>query len=231
MVYNRKMTYVNTSSCRCSQKRKPKRKLKTKTTFAKRVKRVILKTCEPKRAPVAVTKIEVFHNLMLGQTYLLNQAGVMSTTGTIQQSSRIGDQIMTSGWKIRCLFGQKADRPNVSWRFMVFQVPKDGSTAYADVFKSITGNVMLDEPNTDTTKVLFQRTFKPNDAGLQAAGGREYTFIKKWFVPHKKTYKFGPAESAQTHNQSDVYVLVLCYDAFGSVITDNIGYMQMFHEL
>ncbi len=38
-------------------------------------------------------------------------------------------------------------------------------------------------------------------------------------------------EGAQTHNQSDIYVLILCYDAFGSVITDNIGYMQMFHEL
>jgi hypothetical protein len=75
---------------------------------------------------------------------------------------------------------------------MVFQIPKDGNTSYADVFKSITGNVMLDEVNTDITKVLFQRTFRPNESALQVAGGREYTFIKKWFIPHKKTYKFGP---------------------------------------
>jgi hypothetical protein len=126
--------YANTSSYRRSQRASKKRKMpfrgKTGThakpgtkSFVKRVKSVILKTCEPKHTPVAVTKIEVFHNLMLGQTYLLNQAGVMPTVGSIQQSSRIGDQIVTSGWKIRCLFGQKADRPNVSWRFMVFQIP------------------------------------------------------------------------------------------------------------
>jgi hypothetical protein len=37
MTYKRKMTYVNTSSYRCSQKRKSKRKLnsKAKTSFAK----------------------------------------------------------------------------------------------------------------------------------------------------------------------------------------------------
>lgn len=200
-------------------------------TFASRVKKVIMRTTELKRCPTSVSKLEVFHNVMLGQTYLLNQAGTMPTVGGSQQSNRIGDQINVEGWKIRCLFGQKADRPNVNWKFMVFSVPKGNTVAYNAVFKDVTGNVMLDEPNTDTTKVLFSRSFRPNQSGLAGIGGDEFTFFKKFYIPHKRVYKFGPAENVVTHNQPDIYVVVLCYDAYGSVLTDNIGYMQMFHEM
>jgi hypothetical protein len=31
--------------------------------------------------------------------------------------------------------------------------------------------------------------------------------------------------------QGDIIVVVLCYDAYGSLIADNIGYMQMFTEM
>jgi len=190
-----------------------------------------LKTCELKRAPISVAKVEVYHNVMLGQTYKINDMSNMPAAGFLQQGTRVGDQMCTLGWKIRLLFGQKADRPNVNWRFMVFQVPKGGSVAYADVFKNITGNIMLDEPNTDTTRVIFQRSFRPNQAGLGNVGGDEYTFVKKYWIPHKRTYKFGPSENAASHNQNDVYVVVLAYDAYGAAVTDNIGYMQMFFEL
>ncbi len=113
----------------------------------------------------------------------------------------------------------------------MFQVPKNGSVAYGDVFRNITGNVMLDERNTDYTKILYQETFRPNQGGLSNAGADEYTFFKRYFIPHKKTYKFGPNEGATAHNQPDIYVLVLCYDAYGAALTDNIGYLQMFVEM
>jgi len=148
-----------------------------------------------------------------------------------QQGGRIGDQINTIGWKIRCLFGQKGDRPNVNWKFMVFSVPKGGSVSYSDVFKNITGNVMLDEPNSDYTKVLFMRSFRPNQAGITGTGNDEFTFFKRWYIPHKRLYKFGPGESTYTHNHPDIYVVVLAFDATGTPLTDNIGYMQMFIEL
>jgi len=232
--YKRKYTYANTSSYRRHMKsRKPYRKpVKRKiSAFAKRVKAVVLKTCELKRAPISVAKVEVYHNAFAGQTYKINGSGNMPLGGGLQQSNRIGDQINTMGWKIRLLFGQKADRPNVNWRFIVFQIPKGNAVAYNDVFKNVTGNVMLDETNTDTTKVLFSRTFRPNQAGLMNAGQDEYTFIKKYWIPHKKLYKFGPGENVQDHNQMDVYVAIMAFDAFGAAITDNIGYMQMFFEL
>lgn len=226
MAYKRKrMTYKKKATRKPYRKKAIKRK-----TFAKRVRAVVLRTCEMKRTPVAVAKLEVFHNVWLGSTYLLNNQTTMPAGGG-GQTNRIGDQINVLGWKIRCLFGQKGDRPNVSWRFMVFQVPKGTSVAYADVFRNVTGNIMLDETNTDHVKVLMVRNFRPNQAGLDATGQDEYTFFKRYFVPCKKLYKFGPADNVQTHNQPDIYVSVSAYDAYGSVITDNIGYMQMFTEL
>lgn len=200
-------------------------------TFATRVRKIVLRTCELKRSPTAVAKLECYHNVMLGQTYLLNAAAVMPTGGGLQQTNRIGDQINVMGYKIRCLFGQKGDRPNVNWRFMIVQIPKGGSVGYNDVFKNITGNIMLDEHNTDYTKVLMQRSFRPNQAGLDNTGQDEFTFVKKFFLPLKKTYKFGPGENAITHNQPDIYIVVLAYDAYGTAVTDNIGYCQMFCEM
>lgn len=189
-----------------------------------------MRTAEPKRTATSVTKLEVFHNVLLGQTYLLNASGIMPTSAT-NQVSRIGDQINVEGFRLRLLFGQKADRPNVTWRFMIVQVPKGGSVAYNDLFRNVTGNVMLDEVNGDYTKVLMDKTYRPNQASLAFTGVREYTFIKKLYFKHKKLYKFGPGENVVTHNHADIHVVLLAYDAFGSAISDNIGYVQMFHQM
>jgi hypothetical protein len=231
MAYKKKMVYANTSSYRRSQKRKRTPK-GTKTTFAKRVKKVVMKAAELKRAPIAWNKIELFHNVFsASQNLHLNGQNFMPTVGSTQQGQRIGDQIDTIGWKVNCLFGQKGDRPNVSFRVMCYSVPKGGSITYDAVFKNVAQNVLLDEKNTDYTRVIMDKTFRPNQAGLGATGNDEYTFAKKFFIPHKKKYKFGAGEGVTTHNQHDLWFTCMVYDAFGSVITDNIAYMQVFTEL
>jgi hypothetical protein len=109
---------------------------------------------------------------------------------------------------------------------MCLQIPKGGSVAYADVFKSITGNVMLDETNTDTCKVLFSRTFRPNDVSLLAAG--TLVLRRRKADSHVRPHGLPPRRALP---QGDIIVVVLCYDAYGSLIADNIGYMQMFTEM
>jgi len=133
------------------------------------------------------------------QILFINGQPTMPIVGGTQQSGRIGDQINVSGFKIRCLFGQKGDHPNVSWRVFCFSVPKDESVSYNDVFKNITNNVLLDESNGDSTKVVYDKVFRPNQAGLAATGNDEYTFCKKFWI-HKRTYKFGPGENVNTHH-------------------------------
>ena len=208
-------------------KKTPRRKSYSSTASAKRlrtiIKRTVLKVAEPKERTTLIDKIEMYHNVFT--TVHLNTAGNMPSQGT-QEVQRVGDQINTSGFMIRALFGQKTDRPNVTFRWFIVKVPKGSTYTYANWFRNITSNVMLDNINTDFCKVLKQGTMRPNEAGLGATGGDEYTFVRKYFVPYKKLLKFGPADGSQTHNDEDIYLLIAPYDAFGSLVSDNVAYMQ-----
>ena len=178
-------------------------------------------------------KVEIFHNIFSNSQVLkLNSeaAGVMPIQG-VRQLERIGDRENVLGWKIRLLIGLKGDRPNLNFRWICFSLPKASGIGYSSVFSSSTNNVMLDEMNRDVVKVLGQGTWCPNQAGLSATNNDEYT-VKKMFIPHKRVYKFGPSDtSAVTHNQDDVYFSILCYDAYGSLASDNIAYFQCYSEL
>ncbi len=91
------------------------RKTVKKTTFAKRVKNVVMKASETKRINISWTKIELYHNVLsLSQMLKLNDSTIMPQVGS-RQIDRIGDRINSIGWTVRMLLGQKGDRPNVNW--------------------------------------------------------------------------------------------------------------------
>jgi hypothetical protein len=50
----------------------------------------------------------------------------------------------------------------------------------------------------------------------------------------KRTVKFGPEDSDTTHNlihnQNGTYFCAVCYDTYGSLITDNICYLKKVQE-
>lgn len=196
------------------------------------IKSVVMRKAEPKVKRANFGKMELYHNTFQvgGGVMLLNDATLMPTQGP-GDNQRIGDQINVTGIKIKSLFGQKGDRPNVSFRYFVLQAPKGVSPTYANFFINITGNILLDDPNTDIVKVLKTGIMRPNEAGLSATGNDEYTFAKRWWLPYKKLIKFGPADAATTHNDNDMYLIVMPYDAFGSLGTDNIAYMQASVEI
>jgi hypothetical protein len=114
---------------------------------------------------------------------------------------------------------------------MLTTVNQSQGISHTSFFHSITDNIMLDELNKDYCKVIGEGWFHPNVTGIGGTGGDEFTFTKRMWIPHKKTYKFGPVDGTTKDNQHDLYFSVLCYDAFGSVITDNIAYFQAFSEL
>jgi hypothetical protein len=50
----------------------------------------------------------------------------------IGDNQRVGDRINTSGINLKKIFGQKGDRPNVNWRYIVLSTPPGGSLLYAN---------------------------------------------------------------------------------------------------
>lgn len=190
----------------------------------KLIKKVAVKRSELKQKDASYGKVELYHNVYSGG-YVLNSTASVPTQGTAD-NQRVGDEIYTSGVTVRCLFGQKSDRPNVNWKIWFLEVPKGTSFSSTGWFEATTGNVLLDNPNRDFVKVLKTVTMRPDEAGLSNSGGDEYTFVRKWWVPYRRLLKFGPTAGGTSHNQNDLHMIVACYDAYGSLTTDNIAYIQ-----
>jgi len=228
MAYKRKYNAKKRTARKAPYK---KRSTMNRTKLVSLIKRTVLKRAEAKEKQVAFEKVEMYHNcfhnginpISTGLVIKVN-SGVLPTQG-VGDNQRVGDEIYLSGFKFKMLVGQKADRPNVTFRYLVLSVPKGSSITYSDWFKATIGNVLLDEPNKDFVKTLKTGLWRPNEAGLSATGAREYTYPKELYIPYKKKLKFGPADAAITHNDDDLYLVIMAYDAFGTQVTDNIGYI------
>lgn len=194
-------------------------------SFAKRVRSVVLKTCETKHKNYNFGKNEYYHNIFI--THHLNNMSCMpqQESGSME---RIGDEINVSGWMVRMMLGQKADRPNVSWRYLVVKVPKNTSYVYGNWFENITNNILLDPVNKRLVTVLASGIWKHTTTSLEVGETpKEQTYAHKLWIPYKKTIKFGPSEGAlPITDPFDVYMLIAAFDAYGTLFTDNIGYAQ-----
>lgn len=213
--------------------------------MAKLVKKTIFRMAEPKYKLYNHGKVEVYHNSgspasgQIINSLLLNGQSQMPSQGN-GDTQRNGDRINMSGFQLKMLFGQKFDRPNVTWRIAVVSTPKNsaqnGLWTYSTVFEAITSNALLNSFNTDNVTVLYQKYFKPQRSTLFAdasgstdASTKEFTFCKKIWIPRKMEYKF--ASDGGTVNQDrDIYLVFIAYDAYGSIVTDNIGYVETWQK-
>lgn len=196
---------------------------------------------------ISVGKTELYHNAgspasgRLGNFYTLNRTANMPVQGD-GESSRNGDRIYLSGFQVNMLCGQKYDRPNVTWKIIVVLTPK-GTTCNMDtLFRYTSGNLLLDPLNMDYVKrILYYKTLKPAQSTMASAysigtdltgyetntNTREYTFPHKFWISRKKEYKF-QFDNGTTHGDDDVVMFVGVYDAYGTLITDNIAYFDTY---
>lgn len=187
---------------------------------------IVMSTAESKDKTYGLTKVEMYHNLMYA--YRLNNNTIMPAQGS-GDSMRNGDSIISRGFQIRTLFGQKYDRPNVTWRVAAIVVPNGFTVSYASIMKNVVNNVLLDEFDKDKVTVLWDKTFKPYKGGLETtvAGSsltREFTFPKKFWVTRKKTIKFIDDSDTNVYNDREIHICTFAYDAYGTSSIDNIGY-------
>lgn len=230
MAYKRKFG-AGTFASQKRRKRASRRKkapMRSTGKFARAVKKVILRTAETKAKNFAWSKTELYHNVSSAR-----QINVGTALWPVQgdaDNERQGDEINMLGIKLRFLFGQKGDRPNVNWRLVIGSVPTNYTYSYGTFFKDVTGNTMLDEVNKDRVQLMSQKWFKPAPVTYGQAGGDEYTFTRQLYVPRKKLIKFG-TDGGADHNDRYILCVICCYDAYGSLITDNIAYTQIWQSL
>lgn len=204
---------------------------KSRTNLVRLIKNIHLKQSESKSKMYSIAKTELYHNTYtnLGE---LNTVFQMPEQG-VGDNMRVGDRIHSSGYKVKLLCGQKYDRPNITWKFWVLQQPT--GAGFSNNFKNQTGNVLLDGINTEQAKILKAFTWKPCQSSMMKAvsgveNSLEFTFTKSFWVPHRHEYKF-TTDAQKYHDESPIILACACYDAYGTLTTDNISYIQVYTEL
>lgn len=220
-------------------RRRRYRSLRGKGKLAGAIKRQLISMAEPKHFDSNFGKLELYHNSgspvsgqILPALVTFNTAASMPDQGVGDQN-RVGDQIYSKGFKLRMLFGQKADRHNVTFRVIVTKATSvNQPTTYAQLFDASTLNCLLDTINTDRQQVLYHKYIKmkihPDLSGVGGAD-KEFTFVKSIWIPYKKLFKFSAdGGTVGTGTDPGLRVYFLAYDAYGTLLTDNIAYVQVY---
>lgn len=227
-------------------RRKPK-----KTALEKKMtaiaKKTALRVAETKvsilTAPTAGTKQELFHNkpwyvsngLPGGVGFLGNikQGTSDPDDGTQPALARIGDEIWLQNINVRVWLSNKSDRPNVMYRLILFKYVAGLSLTDQDVFFTQT-NKMLDRYNTESIKILQTKMVRSTnnyantpvtiDVPLFSVPGREHSYFTTMNYKPKGGYeKIKYNEDANVPKMWDIGMAVVCYDATGTLQTDNIA--------
>lgn len=158
----------------------------------------------------------------------------------------IGDACNIRGIKASFFIENSLARPKVYYRLMLLKGPR--GAVFWDCFKGITGNMMIDQMNTEKYKVIASKTFNVTPSNSMAnnvsaeighqgepqevwsaatinSGGTASKVVRFW-IPGSK---FGKGGNIQYENGTDNlkffdYRWVLCvYDWYGSAAGNQVG--------
>jgi len=158
----------------------------------------------------------------------------------------IGDSCCIRGVKAKFMIENSLARPKVYYRLMLLKGPR--GAVFWDCFKGISGNLMIDQMNTEKYTVLASKTFNVTPSNTMAnnvsaeighqgepqevwssatinSGGTASKIVSFW-IPGKK---FGRNGNIQYENATDNlkyydYRWVMCvYDWYGSAAGNQVG--------
>lgn len=198
--------------------------------FRKNIRRIVNKGKEMHFVDFNLGKIELYHNSYSTPfnclRHQLNNVVCLPPQGD-GDSNRTGNDIIARGISFKVMLGCKQDRHNTTFRVMVIRTTKGYNiSSYTSVYDNQTGNIMLDAADKDRVKVLLDKKvhYKPINP---SPDGKEITIFRKYWIPHKATYKFYDDGTQDNSYPYDIHVIIMAYDAYGSLTTDNIGYAQL----
>ena len=203
-----------------------------------------LRVAETKVSVLPKLKQELFHNkpwyvpssILNGVGFLGNiqQGTADPNDGTQPALARIGDEIYLQNVNVRCWLSNKVDRPNVMYRLILFKYTAGLTLTDQDVFFTQT-NKMLDRYNTESIKILATKMVKSTNNYANTpifsllpppldAQGREHSYFTtlNW-RPSGGFEKIKYNEDASIPKMWDIGMCIVCYDATGTLQTDNIA--------
>lgn len=183
---------------------------------------VLRKTMETKTVGKTAENVQLFHNKPLYIGELLNTAqGVTDPNDQTTNKARIGDEILLRNLNIRFWLSNKLDRPNVMYKLYMFWY--DNAVTLSDAVVYFTqSNKMLDRINNENVGIIDQKTIFSKEMYLNGTEKFEHsqlcTLNGNW-----KGKKIKYDDGSQTPSHKNIGVCVACYDAYGTLQTDNIA--------
>lgn len=207
-----------------------KKKLKIVKSFTKTQKsavkaitrQVIRRNMETKTVGKNAENIQLYHNKALYQGDLLNTAqGVEDPDDQSTNKGRIGDEVLLRNLNVRFWLSNKDDRPNCMYKLFLFWYDAGVSLTDGLCFFTQT-NKMLDRINNENIGIIDQKTVFSKDMYDNGTEKWEHsqlcTLNGNW---KGKKIKYDKGGSPPSHK--NIGFCVVCYDAFGTLQTDNIS--------
>ena len=203
----------------------------------------VMKKAETKYAVINRENVQLYHNV--GETggaagpYLnpYTDATFFNCWALINQGAavfnRVGNEIYPRGMCIRLWLANKNDRPNLHYRVVIGCLPKTnvaGAVTTATNFQWLENyfNVLQGFPNHDAgVKLFYDKVFK-NEIGFSEVAGlshKENHMFKKIFIKRKRSSKITFAAGTNVIKNKPVFMAVIPYDSYGTLVTDNIASM------
>lgn len=198
----------------------PKPLPRRRTNIARAIRSIALKNCETKHRFLTAENVQLYHNVAYLNTNLL------SCSQSNTQTSRVGDEVIGQYLNLKVWLSNKADRPNVMYRIIVYSSNLQDTSLYWASGSS--GNYMLATVDTDKIKIIKQKIIKPlsGDYSLESgATGREHSNLVSFNIRLKNRKIKYQADSGSVPKWQGNYIhfAVIAYDAYGTVSTDNIA--------
>lgn len=192
----------------------------------KSVKKIALKTIrskqEKKSFGTMAENVQLYHNKPIyHENILINQQGVQDPAVGEPQLVRVGDEIYLKNVNMRFWLSNKLDRPNVMYKAYMFWYQAGTTLTDAIVFETQT-NKMLDRLNLEKVSLIDSKTIFSGASYENGTEKHEHSYLMT-LNGNWKGKKIIYENSGTTPKDKQIGVALVCYDAYGTLQTDNIA--------
>ena len=183
--------------------------------------------CEKKHFTWLDENRQLLHNKGDYVTNLLScKQGTKDDQSAASKTNRIGDEIVLKNINVRLWLSNKNDRPNVMYKCYLFWYDPDATLSDTLCFFT-QQNKMLDRINNEAVSVIDSKTIfsgpsystgVASDAGSAKERSQLCTLNGNW-----KAKKIKYDEGGTDPKFKTIGMCVVCYDAYGTLQTDNIA--------
>jgi hypothetical protein len=191
-------------------------------TVRKIAKRTAMSLAETKTVGKQTENVQLFHNKALYlQNLLALEQGTKDPNDLSNAQARIGDSVRLTNCNIKFWLSNKLDRPNCMYRLAMFWY--DTTVVLSDAVVYFTqSNKMLDRYNNEQISIIDQKYIFSGPMYLNGTEKFEHsqlcTLKGNW-----KGRKVQYDEGGVLPKKRSIGVVLVCYDAYGTLQTDNIA--------